>query len=60
MFLASISFSQNLEKVGKKDMVKVSGGLNYSSVFYNADGIPNRRQPFTWFLNGNLNVNILM
>jgi hypothetical protein len=59
MFLASISFSQNLEKVGKKDMVKVSGGLNYSSVFYNADGIPNRRQPFTWFLNGNLNVNIL-
>lgn len=40
-------------------MVKVGGGLNYSSVFYNADGIPNRRQPFTWFLNGNLNVSIL-
>jgi len=40
-------------------MVKVGGGLNYSSVFYNADDIPNRRQPFTWFLNGNLNVSIL-
>lgn len=40
-------------------MVKVSGGLNYSSVFYNADGIPNRRQPYTWFLNGNIIVNIL-
>ncbi|MBN8694294.1 MAG: hypothetical protein J0L69_13960 [Bacteroidetes bacterium] len=53
------SFSQNLDKLGSKDMVKVGGGLNYSSVFYNADGIPNRRQPFTWFLNGNLNVSIL-
>lgn len=40
-------------------MVKVAGGLNYSSVFYNAEGIPNRRQPYTWFLNGNLNVSIL-
>lgn len=53
------SFSQNLDKLGSKDMLKVGGGLNYSSVFYNADGIPNRRQPFTWFLNGNLNVSIL-
>src|SRR5258708_1150792 len=59
LFLASVSFSQNIEKLGRKDMVKVSGGLNYSSVFYNADGIPNRRQPFTWFLNGNISVNIL-
>jgi hypothetical protein len=59
LFLSAVSFSQNLEKVGKKDMVKVNGGLNYSSVFYNADGIPSRRQPFTWFLNGNLNVTIL-
>lgn len=56
---ASSVFSQNLDKFGKKDMVKVSGGLNYSSVLYNADGIPNRRQPFTWFLNGNLNISIL-
>ena len=51
--------AQNLDKIGKKDMVKVGGGLNYSSVFYNADGIPNRRQPFTWFLNGNINVSVL-
>ncbi len=50
---------QNIEKFGKKDMLKVSGGLNYSSVFYNADGITNRRQPFTWFLNGNITVNVL-
>lgn len=58
-WMVSLFKAQNLDKIGKKDMVKVGGGLNYSSVFYNADGIPNRRQPFTWFLNGNLNVSIL-
>jgi len=51
--------AQNFDKIGKKDMVKVGGGLNYSSVFYHADGIPNRRQPFTWFLNGNINISVL-
>lgn len=51
--------AQNLDKIGKKDAVKVSGGINYSSIFYNADGIPDRRQPFTWFMNANMNVNIL-
>lgn len=57
--ITQLAYSQNLDKIGKKDMVKVSGGLNYSSVFYNAHGIPNRRQPFTWFLNGNISVNVL-
>lgn len=40
-------------------MVTVNGGLNASSVFYNANGIANRRQPFTCFLNGNLTANFL-
>ena len=51
--------AQDLEKIGKKDMITVGGGLNFSSVFYNANGIPNRRQPFTYFLNGNLTANFL-
>ena len=51
--------AQDLEKLGKKDMVKITGGLNYSSVFYNAQGIPNRRQPFTYFLNGNITANVI-
>lgn len=53
------SFSQNFDKIGKAGMISVNGGLNYSSVIYNAQGIPARRQPFTWFLNGNIAVNIL-
>ncbi|MBI3510469.1 MAG: hypothetical protein HY064_07375 [Bacteroidetes bacterium] len=52
-------FSQNLEKIGKKNMVTVSGGMNYNEIFYNAYGMNPRRDPYTWYFNGNLNVNIL-
>ncbi len=53
------TFSQNLEKIGKKDMVTVNGGMNFNSIFYNAQGFAPRRDPYTWYFNGNLNVNIL-
>lgn len=53
-----ILFAQDLEKIGKKDLLKVNGGLNYSSVFYDANGIQGRRQPFTYFINGNITGNI--
>lgn len=52
-------FTQNLDKIGSKDRVKVSGGFNFNSIFYNAQGIANRRSPFTWFASGNVTVNIL-
>lgn len=58
MLFTSFSFSQSLDKIGKKDMIKTGGGLNFSSVLYGAQGIPDRRQPFTWFLNGNLTTSI--
>lgn len=52
-------FAQNLDKIGKKDMVSIHGGLNVNSIFYNANGIDARRNPFTWYANGNVTVNIL-
>lgn len=51
--------AQNLEKIGKKDMVTVGGGLNYNGIFYHADGIADRRKPYTWFFNGSLTFNVL-
>jgi hypothetical protein len=51
--------AQNLEKIGKKEMITISGGMNFNSIFYNAQGFAARRDPFTWYFNGNLNVNIL-
>lgn len=56
---ARIFLGQDLEKIGKKDALKINGGLNYSSVFYNANGIPNRRQPYTYFVNGNITGNVI-
>ena len=57
--LTSVCLAQSLDKIGTKDMMKVGGGINYSSIFYDANGIPDRRQPFTWFLNGNITASIL-
>ena len=51
--------AQNLEKIGKKDMVTIGGGINYNTIFYDAQGMDDRRAPFTWYFNGNFAVNIL-
>lgn len=59
ILLSGVMSAQNLEKIGKKDMVTVNGGMNYNAVFYNAEGFEARRDPFTWYFNGNLNINIL-
>jgi hypothetical protein len=58
-FFSTKSISQNLEKIGKKEMVTVSGGMNFNNVFYNAQGFEARRDPYTWYFNGNLNITIL-
>ncbi|CAN5819704.1 hypothetical protein BH11BAC7_BH11BAC7_12420 [soil metagenome] len=58
-FFATPALAQNLEKIGKKDMATVSGGMNFNNVFYNATGFEARRDPYTWYFNGNLNINIL-
>lgn len=52
--------AQNLEKIGEKDMVKVSGGLAFNTVTYFSSGLVSpSREPFTWYASGNLNVSLL-
>lgn len=51
--------AQNLEKIGKKDMVTIGGSMNLNSIVYDAYGFTPRRDPFTWYFNGSLNVTIL-
>lgn len=59
VLLCTAAFGQTLDKIGSKDMVTVSGGLNYSANFYDAYGKELNRDPFNWVLGGNVNVNIL-
>ena len=54
------AIGQNLDKIGKKDAIKVSGGLTFNTITYLQSGLLNpRREPFTWFASGNLNLSIL-
>ena len=57
--LSELLHAQNLEKIGKKDMVTIGGSMNLNSIFYDAYGFTPRRDPFTWYFNGSLNVTIL-
>lgn len=52
-------YAQNLDKIGKEDMVKVSGGLNFNSLFLNTNNPYSTRDPFSWYLNGNVTVTAL-
>ncbi|KAF2517834.1 TonB-dependent receptor [Flavobacterium foetidum] len=53
----TLTFAQNfnVEELGKAKLVNVSGGASANGVFYSGNGA---REPFTYFLNGNINVNI--
>ena len=51
--------AQDLGNIDKKNPIKISGGINATQTFYNAWGIQNRRDPYYWLLNANLNFNIL-
>jgi hypothetical protein len=51
--------AQDLETISKQKILKVNGGISANTTFYNAQGIENRRDPFYWLLNANMNLNIL-
>ncbi|RZS98982.1 hypothetical protein [Aquimarina brevivitae] len=53
--LTSIAFGQNLDQIGKTPLVKVNGGISANTIYYNGSA---NRDPFTYFVNGNLNFNI--
>ncbi|CAL2093684.1 conserved hypothetical protein [Tenacibaculum sp. 190524A02b] len=55
MIYPFVTFSQNLEKIGKSSLFKLSGGVGVNAVFYNGES---NREPFTYFLSGNVNLNI--
>ncbi len=58
--MATNVHGQNLDKIGKEGMLKVSGGLSFNTVTYAQSGliIPTR-DPFAWYASGNLNLSIL-
>ena len=39
--------AQNMEKVGKKDMIGISGGLNFNSILLHSNHPSSTRDPFS-------------
>ena len=50
--------SQNLEGLGKQKPILLSGGITARTIFYDANGIPNRRQPFSYIFTGSPTISI--
>lgn len=51
----SLSQNFNIEQVTKNKLINVSGGATASSILYSGSA---SRDPFSYFLNGNININI--
>lgn len=49
---------QNLENIGKEKPLKVTGGISANQIFYDAVGGSSGRDPYTYYLSGNLNFNL--
>ena len=57
--ITSVASAQDVEHVFdrfKKKPFKFSGGITANQVFYNVNGIESRRQPYTYYLTGNINT----
>jgi hypothetical protein len=50
--------AQAIDQLGIKKGADLSGSLSATTNSYKAFGIPNRRDPFNWFLNGNFNFTL--
>jgi hypothetical protein len=59
LFIVSgVTRGQALDQFGVKKGVTMNGSVNVSTTAYKANGIESRRDPFAWYLNGNINMNL--
>ncbi len=50
--------AQDMEAIGQKDQLKVTGGISTNQVYYDAFGSDQRRDPYSYFLSGNVNFSL--
>jgi hypothetical protein len=61
LLLLLLSFhlrAQNLESIGKEKPISISGGISANQIFYTASGIDARRDPYSYYLSGNINFGL--
>jgi hypothetical protein len=55
---AGTLLAQDLGNIKERKALTVSGALSANQIFYHANGIDARRDPYTYFLSGNLNFDL--
>lgn len=50
--------AQDLGSLAKEKPIQLHGSLGLGSSYYNANGVPNRQQPLSWYLSGSPTVTI--
>jgi hypothetical protein len=58
VFASFQASAQNLESIGKEKPLSVTGGISASQIFYKAYGIESRRDPYSYYLSGNVNFSL--
>ncbi|RLD22517.1 MAG: hypothetical protein DRI71_07435 [Bacteroidetes bacterium] len=56
--LANLSWAQDLAKIGGENPIHLSGGVSLNQVFYASSNQENRRDPFNYYLGGQLTLDI--
>lgn len=56
--IADDSLGQDLSAIGNQPPMRVSGGINVNQIFYGISGQESRRDPYTYYVSGNLNLDI--
>ncbi|RAV97628.1 porin family protein [Pseudochryseolinea flava] len=50
--------AQDLASIGKENPFSVSGGISANQIFYKASGIDSRRDPYSYYVSGNVNFGL--
>ncbi len=56
--LSASDYSQNLESIGTKNPLKMSGGISANQIVYASSDTVSGRDPYTWIATGSLNFSI--
>ena len=58
MVFPFLGCAQDLTTIGQDQPVKITGGFSANQVFYAANGLENRRDPYNYFLGANINLDV--
>ena len=58
LLLVVSSYGQDLTKIGADNPIGISGGVSINQIFYTVSGLDNRRDPYNYYLGGQLTLDI--